>query len=363
MKADYCTPDKANNFYTCFSNEALVKIAKEFNKEHKNKIDIPKKFNNNKRKKLWDQIQHGMKAYTKCNEDYCLLDTSMVSNIHDKEIHGNTFRPEMPESWNDNKNAWLSTIDIAVVMKQYEKKHTDFLFIGPVPIDFDLRIGFGMCISNELCNIDIEDLINKGKTKLGIVFNLDPHNRGGSHWVSMYTDLMKGGIYFFDSYAHKPKQEIYELMKRLKEQGNQLIMEGKIDIDDFNDDHIEIHDAKVLDEFTVKLDNTKNIYTGNLVYLDNKNSRQLNLVKGVSSNKIQVKYPIINNSYKKLVHKSFRLYYNTNRFQYKNSECGVYSMHFIEEFLNGKTFEEITNNIFNDDEINRKRAFYYRPNL
>ena len=53
---------------------------------------------------------------------------------------------------------------------------------------------------------------------------------------------------------------------------------------------------------------------------------------------------------------------NTNRFQYKNSECGVYSMHFIEEFLNGKSFEEITTNIFNDEEINKKRMFYYRPN-
>tara|TARA_B100000963_G_scaffold222068_1_gene193575 strand:+ start:698 stop:1789 length:1092 start_codon:yes stop_codon:yes gene_type:complete len=363
MKADYCTPDKANNFYTCFSNDALVKIADEFNKEHKNKIEIPKKFNNKNRKKLWEQIQHGMKAYTNCNEDYCLLDSKLVRNINDKDIHGNTFRPEMPESWNDNMNAWLSTIDIAVVMKQYEKKYKDFLFIGPVPIDFDLRIGFGMCISNELCNIDIEDLIKKGKTKIGIVFNLDPHNRGGSHWVSMYTDLMKGGIYFFDSYAHKPKQEIYQLMKRLKEQGNQLIMDGKINIDDFNDDHIEIHDAVVLDEFTIKLDSTKNIYTGNLVYLDSHKSRELNLVQGVSKNKIQVKYPIINDSSKRLVHKSFRLYYNTNRFQYKNSECGVYSMHFIEEFLNGKSFEEITNNIFNDDEINKKRNFYYRPNL
>ena len=56
------------------------------------------------------------------------------------------------------------------------------------------------------------------------------------------------------------------------------------------------------------------------------------------------------------------MYYNTNRFQYKNTECGVYSMHFIEQFLNGKNFDEITNDIYNDEEINKKRQFYYRPN-
>ena len=69
-----------------------------------------------------------------------------------------------------------------------------------------------------------KELIKKGKTKIGVVFNLDPHNRGGSHWVSMYTDLMKGGIYFFDSYAMKPKQEIYELMKRTN--GNLFVIVG-----------------------------------------------------------------------------------------------------------------------------------------
>jgi len=363
MSADYCTPDKANNFFTCFSNDALVKIAEEFNKEHNQKINIPKKFNKNNRKKLWENIEDAMKAYTKCDEDYCLLDTSYTKNLKDVDILHNTFRPEMPQSWEKNKNTWLSTIDIAVVMKQYEQKYNEFAFIGPVPIDFDLRIGFGMCISNELCGIDLESLISKGKTKLGIVFNLDPHNRGGSHWVSMYTDLMKGGVYFFDSYAYKPKQEIYDLMKRIKEQGNELILKGKLKLDQLDDDHEETHDIKILDEYTIKVDNTKNIFTGNVVYLDTNNRKDINIVKGVAKDKIQVKYPIQHINSNKLVHKSFRLFYNTNRFQYKNSECGVYSMHFIEEFLNGKSFEEITNNIYNDEEINKKRDFYYRPNL
>ena len=114
MNADYCTPDKANNFFTCFSNDALVKIATEFNKEHENKIVIPKKFNNSARKKLWEEIENAMKAYTKCNEDYCLLDTPYTKKIKDSDISHNTFRPEMPKSWKKDMTTWLSTIDIAV---------------------------------------------------------------------------------------------------------------------------------------------------------------------------------------------------------------------------------------------------------
>ena len=55
----------------------------------------------------------------------------------------------------------------------------------------------------------------------------------------------------------------------------------------------------------------------------------------------------------------FKLYYNDIRHQYKNSECGVYSMHFITEFLNGKTFKEIIQNRISDDNMNQKRKIFY----
>lgn len=55
----------------------------------------------------------------------------------------------------------------------------------------------------------------------------------------------------------------------------------------------------------------------------------------------------------------FKLYYNDIRHQYKNSECGVYSMNFIIEFLNGKNFKEIIENKVSDDNMNKKRFLYY----
>ena len=46
----------------------------------------------------------------------------------------------MPLKWKENKNEWLNTLDIEAVMKQYEKKYNNFIFIGPVPIDFDHKL-------------------------------------------------------------------------------------------------------------------------------------------------------------------------------------------------------------------------------
>jgi hypothetical protein len=61
--------------------------------------------------------------------------------------------------------------------------------------------------------------------------------------------------------------------------------------------------------------------------------------------------------------KSFRTFYNNRRFQYKTTECGVYSIYFIESFLQGNTYDDIIGKIVNDNEMNKRRDIYYRPNL
>ena len=51
--------------------------------------------------------------------------------------------------------------------------------------------------------------------------------------------------------------------------------------------------------------------------------------------------------------------YNTIPHQEGNSECGVYSMYYIEKFLEGKTFDEITKNVITDDEVNEYRLKFF----
>lgn len=363
---NFCTPNNINNNFTCFSNNALKNIATAYNNQYKDAIEIPRVIQKKTRKVLWENIQDKMKKFTPCDKDFCLLNTKLVQEIDDDEIHKETFRPEMPETWYGNMTAWLSTVDIKRVMKQYEQKYSDFYFIGPVPIDFNEEIGFGVCISNELCKIDLNKLFKKGIRRLGMVFNLDPHYKGGSHWVSMFVNLNTAGIYFFDSYGIAPRTEINELMEKLKEQGNKLLQSKKLDINKLENLHTEDYMFTKIDDHTLQLDDTKNFYVGSIVYFTGStehSNHSINTVSNVTNTTIELKNKIKCSKCNKLVLKSFRTFFNNVKFQFKGSECGVYSMHFIEEFLNGKNFNEIITNVFHDDEINKKRYFYYRPNI
>lgn len=51
--------------------------------------------------------------------------------------------------------------------------------------------------------------------------------------------------------------------------------------------------------------------------------------------------------------------YNNNRYQYGNSECGVYSINFILRMLKNNNFQDILNNPINDDKINLCRKIYF----
>jgi Ulp1 family protease len=78
---------------------------------------------------------------------------------------------------------------------------------------------YGECVWEELCNFSLVDQIKNGKTKIGIVFNTDPHNKPGQHWISMFINIKKGIIFFFDSTGEKPSAEIMKLVNRIKDQG------------------------------------------------------------------------------------------------------------------------------------------------
>lgn len=50
---------------------------------------------------------------------------------------------------------------------------------------------------------------------------------------------------------------------------------------------------------------------------------------------------------------------NNIRHQFKGSECGVYSINFILRLLKGESFQEITQNITKDDDVNLCRRVYF----
>lgn len=381
-KLQQCSPKNKNKSITCFSISSLVKIAKAYNKQFSdNKINLSsynfkvggrgkkKKhklidYNEGNRIKLWNEIQSKFKGFTPCNDDYCILKNSKVKDLPIEELEKD-FRPEMPETWLENPNEWLSTVDIQKVMEQHVEDNDDFTFVGPVPIDFDHEFSFGNCVSNELCKINLDKLYSRGIKRIGVIFNLDPHYKGGSHWVCLFTDVHKGGIYFIDSIGAAPPKEVERLMERLQQQGNDLLLNRKISPTDLQNTHTINLDISPINDKTVEIKNapdnliisegTPCIFTNHGL---NPQSRFNKVIK-IDGNRLTMSNDIGDNFNKCLIH-SFKSFYNKSRFQYQNTECGIYAMFFLDEFLKGKGYNQIISNKIHDSEMNKRRSKYYR---
>jgi hypothetical protein len=170
-------------------------------------------------KNLWKALRSKMKKHYHCENEYCLV---KKADLPDNERNSllNYFRPEKPKSWDKKQTLWLDSYNIEEVMNQYEKADSSFEFIGPVPIDFDKKSGlWGKCIVDELCKLELSEMKSRGKTKIGIIYNLDPHDMPGSHWVCSYVDIDAKKAYYFDSYGYEPPDEIVRFLERCKKQG------------------------------------------------------------------------------------------------------------------------------------------------
>lgn len=278
-----CAPGKKLSHGSCFTLDQLIKISKSYNNIHSDKIIIK-----DDKKYLLKELNSKLKKKYNCDDQLCWLNTNIIKSLNSKDINFFTFRPDGPET----KSDWLSTTNINDVMFQYEKKYSDFKFLGAVPYDFE-ELKF-----LEVYDLNLNELKKNNKNRVGMVVNLDEHYKQGSHWVAVYANLLDNKIYFFDSFAKRPK-------KRLKR------FFGKI-----------------------------------LSYMyDKEYSKKVNYEKIVND------HPSLN---------SFDIRYNKIQHQFKNSECGVYSMNFIIRLLHGESFDEIVNNITKDDEMQKCRNVYFR---
>lgn len=205
-----CAPgrkyDKTNN--TCFTIEELQNIAIQFNKQYN---DSQIQYKNMGKKALLRELISKIKSKEGCENQSCWVNTSILNNIKDPMIKYGVLKPKGP--WK-NDGTWLSTDDINLVLNQYENKYKNFKFLGTVSYDFEDIPAYG------LQNIELNKFLNNNINKIGLVINLDKYGENGSHWVSLYSDLNKKKIYFFDSLGKKPKNKIKEFIIKLYNQMN-----------------------------------------------------------------------------------------------------------------------------------------------
>jgi hypothetical protein len=202
-----------------------------------------------------------------------------------KAIIKKYFRPTMPESWENDPDEWLDSNNIADVMKQYEEVYPEFKFFGTNPIDFAAPDPYNSeaaaqnkCLQDEICKMSLSGLRASGKTKLGFVYNLDPSNKGGSHWIASFTDIPAHRTYYFDSYGMEPPEQIARFMRSLT-----------------------LQDPKM------------------------------------------------------------KLGYNSRRFQFGETECGMYCLYFLIQMLKGENFRKFCRRAPRDAEVMELRSWIFAP--
>jgi hypothetical protein len=212
-----CSPKKKNEVkeYTCYTDDDLHKLRNVWNARHPDKP-----ITTNDSKEVWNMLKNYYANI--CNKESCWI-RQMVKGTKMEDELLDSFSPVSPITWKKNPNEWLSSVDIIEVMNQFEKTYKCFDFIGPSPIDYDTHKLYGECVWEELCHFNLAEHIKKGKTKIGIIFNTDPHYKGGEHWISLFINIKKGEIFFFDSAGNKASNQVMKFVNNVIEQGHSLL--------------------------------------------------------------------------------------------------------------------------------------------
>lgn len=219
-----CAPKKDNEMqkFTCYDKKTLIKMRDLWNKRH---MDTP--IQTSDPKEIWENLKNKLEGA--CHSEACWLKQKFMENNLDNELVNYTFAPKSPVKWKENHNTWLNSTDIEKVMKQYEHAYPCFRFIGPTPIDFDKHTYDNKCVWDDLCHFEISKFIKQGISKIGIIFNTDPHDKSGAHWISLFINLKKKFIFFFDSNGTERPDEVKEFCNRVIDQASKLNIKLKFD--------------------------------------------------------------------------------------------------------------------------------------
>lgn len=197
-----------NKGMSVFDEEEIARLCTVYNREHPRETPIRC---DKSAEAVWRELQQRLGAKCKTGRAECIVSSLLR-------------RPRAPKEWAVNREEWLSSDDIDAVEKNYVDVFADYAYLGSVPMDFDLKDETRKCVVSTLCSLKLPELVKKGKERIGIVVNTDPHDGPGQHWVAVFCDVRKELDYprvtYFDSYADSPEPEIKVLMKRWAEQWN-----------------------------------------------------------------------------------------------------------------------------------------------
>lgn len=246
---EFCNINNKNKLsFSCFTEEDIYELVSIYNdlfvKKGYNVINILNKKNKERKlKDIYDDLKNNLIKINKNNEkEFCWL---KIKEFKRRFVNReNLFVPKMPVEWcNDIKlwrisridAPWLSNFDIDGIVEQYENKYPSFKFLGSTPIDFRKK-KYDRCIlsifrndksstkwlknNDHKTHCDYNPFGYPGKDIFGIVFNTDTHDSSGKHWMSLYINVKKKCILFFDSAVTYSQlhPEIEAFIKNIKNQ-------------------------------------------------------------------------------------------------------------------------------------------------
>ena len=177
----------------------------------------------------------------------------------------------------------------------------------------------------------------------------------------MFIDVHKCAIYYVDSVGEEPLKEFKKFMNKVKKQGDDLLYNNTININNINDSYSILLDTNKISKDIISVSNPKLLKINNIVNLsktkNNLDSKNNNKIKNINGNYILLDKNC--NSCKYLIQKSFRIFYSDLQHQQKDSECGIYSINFIDNMLNDIDFYDYVKKIKTDEEMNKLRFNKY----
>ncbi len=106
---------------SCYTSIALNHIKDGYNRMNSNKITSSDSID------IWNELRNNL---TECPREDCWL-KQIKDNETRRQLDELLFAPDRPNEWDKNPVAWLSNYDIAAVLRQYEKSHSEFKLLGP----------------------------------------------------------------------------------------------------------------------------------------------------------------------------------------------------------------------------------------
>ena len=175
-------------------------------------------------------LQHLTKVMSECNDvDEAEMCAVLTLGIRELAL---LYKPQI--EW--TPASWLSSDDIENVLVQVEKAHADTKLIGIFPADIcnpQNQFWVPRCkkawVKQHGGALDIKELSKQMIFKLMYVFNTDLSIGGGKHWISLFVDIKKKRMYFYDSNMEPPPNLIQKYIDTLISHGKKCQINFKLE--------------------------------------------------------------------------------------------------------------------------------------